>query len=171
MARLRRRLDHRQMVPIGEDLAAPPALAIPQCGVDVPRGRDHESLHPAGERCLVLGLDQQVHVVALQADMNDPEPFAQRRGDRGIAHRLVHRTPAQAADHRHDPHHDVQRMVRFECGSSIVPFPGPRALGLSSCSTPLAAAPEQLPLNMSLPVLLRLRRHDLLISIVIPTVN
>src|ERR1044071_6328263 len=59
VTRLRRRLDHRQVIPIGEHLVAPPALAISPRRVDVPRGRD-----------------QQVYMAALQADVYDPEPLA-----------------------------------------------------------------------------------------------
>jgi hypothetical protein len=107
VARPRRRGDHLDVISIGEHLAPPPALAISQRGVDVPRCGDLEALHPAGERGLVVGLDQHVHMSSLQADVDDPEPLAQRRRDRRIAHGLVQLAPPQAAHRRRDPHHDV----------------------------------------------------------------
>jgi hypothetical protein len=47
----------------------------------VPGRRDQKPLHPAGQRGLVLGLDDQVHVGALERDVDDAEPLAQRGRD------------------------------------------------------------------------------------------
>jgi hypothetical protein len=62
-------------------------------------------------------------------------------------------------------------MVRLERWPRVVPFPGTHAVRLSSCSTPLAAAPEQLLLHVPLPVALSLRRHGSFITIAALTVN
>jgi hypothetical protein len=147
------------VIPVGEHAAVAPLSAVTQRGVDVPRRRDQEALHAASERSRVISLDDHVHVRALQRDVYDPEPLAQRRGDRRCAHGLVHRAPPQAAHLRHDPHHDVQRVVRLECLPGRVPLSGAYALWLPSCTAPLAAPPEQLLLDMPLARSLRLRRH------------
>jgi hypothetical protein len=159
MPRSRRRRDHLEVVAVREHLAAAPLHAVSERGVDVPGRGDLEALHPAGKRSLVLGLDEHMHVGTLQADVHDPKPLAQRRGDRGVAHRLVQLAPPQAADRRRDPHHDVQRVIRLELRPRLVPFPRARTSGLSPGAAPLAAAPEQLLLDVSpVPRALRLRR-------------
>src|SRR5262245_39576387 len=83
------RLYHFDVIAIGKYLAAAPPRASSQCRIDVPRRRDREALHSASEGRLVLSLDKHVDVVPLQADVDDPEPLAQRGGDRRLAHRLV----------------------------------------------------------------------------------
>jgi hypothetical protein len=55
----------------------------------------------------VIGLDEQMNMRALQTDVHDPELLAQRRRDRGVAQRLVHRASPQAPDLRRNSHHDV----------------------------------------------------------------
>jgi hypothetical protein len=85
MPRLRGRRDDLHVIAVVEHLASPPPLALPERPIDVLRGRDHEPLHTLRERCLVLGLDDHVHVIPLQADVHDPEPLAHRRCDRGLA--------------------------------------------------------------------------------------
>jgi hypothetical protein len=106
-----------------------------------------------------------VNVGALQRDVNDPKPLAQRRRDRGLAQRLVHRASPQATDLRRDPHHDVQRVIRLELRPRLVPFPGTRAPGLPSSTAPLAAPPEQLLLTSPLRLSLRPRRpHALIVT-------
>ena len=76
VARSRGRRDHLDVVAIGEHPAAAPARTAPERGVDVPRRRDQEPLHPTGKRGLVIGLDKQVNMRSLQADVYDPEPLA-----------------------------------------------------------------------------------------------
>jgi hypothetical protein len=107
---------------VGSAVAAMRATA--ERGVDVPRRGDLKPLHAAGERGLVLGLDDHVDVRALQAEVDDPEPPAERRGDRGGTHRLIHRASTKAAHRRHDAHHDMQRMMRLEVGPGGVPLAG-----------------------------------------------
>src|SRR5262245_51607418 len=67
----------------------------------------------------------------LQRDVHDAKPLAQRRGDRSVAHRLVHPAPPQAPHHRRDAHHHVQRVGRFEVRPRRVPL---------ACSSPLRLA-------------------------------
>jgi hypothetical protein len=172
MTRSSRTRDHLDVITIGKHLAAAPARTLSERGVDVPRRRDCEALHPAGERHLVIGLDEQVNMRALQADVDDPEPLAQRRGDRGVAQRLVHRAPPQAPHLRRHPHHDVQRMVRLELRPRFMSLAGTCAPGLPPCTAPLAAAPKQLLLSSPPRLATRPRRpHTISITTTARPVN
>src|SRR5690348_1538074 len=102
------------MISIAEHLAAPRLGAVTERRIDVLRRGDLETLHAASERDLVLRLDKHMEVAALQADVDDTKSFAPRRGERCIAHGLVHVAPPQAAHCRHDAHRHVKRMVRLE---------------------------------------------------------
>jgi len=138
--------------------AAPPGSLAERC-VDVPRCRNLEALHSASERHPVLGLHKQVDMVSLQADMNDPDVLAKRRGDRGTAHRLVQRAAPETADLRHDTHHDVQRLIRLEVGPPAVPLPGARTARFSPGAAPLATTPKQRLLDVLLAPSPALRCH------------
>ena len=174
LARLRGRPDHLHVIAIGEHLAAAAPRAIAQRGVDVPGRRDRETLHPEAMRHLVLGLDHQVHVRALQRDVNDAEPLAKRCGDGGVAQRLIHLASPQASDLRCHSHHHVQCVIRLEVRSGLMAFAGSRTLGLASGTAPLPTTAEQILLDMPLPwkAPLRLRRrHGWLIIMHTPHVN
>ena len=95
MACLPRRGDDLGVVAVREHRAPAPQarLALADRRVEVLGGRDLEALHAPGQRQLVIGLDQQVHVRALDAELHDAEVLAQRRGQRGLAERLVHAPP------------------------------------------------------------------------------
>ncbi|HEY6180260.1 MAG TPA: hypothetical protein VIX73_37720 [Kofleriaceae bacterium] len=108
-------------------------------------------------------------MIALQADMNDPESLAQRCRDRRLAHRLVHRTPPKTADGGHHAHHHVERMIRLELRPRLVALPGATPRRLSTSAASPATAPEQLLLHMPLPS--RLRRHGDILIMRIPIVN
>jgi hypothetical protein len=146
--RLRGRRDHLDVIAIREHLAAARPSAVAERSVDVTRRRDRKALHPAGERGLVLGLDDQVHVVALQRDVDDTEPLTQRSRDRGIVHRLVHPAAPQAAHRRSDPHHHVQRVIRLEVRPRPVPLARPWPLRLATSAAALATPTEQRLLHM-----------------------
>jgi len=146
------------VIAIGEHAAAPRLRVATKRLVDVLRRGDREALHAARERRFVLGLDEHVDVLSLQADMDDAQPFAPRRGDRCRADRLVHVAAAQAPDCRADTHHDMQRMVRLEIRARLMPLAGANPARLSSGTSPLAAAAKQRLLDM--PLALRHRRHD-----------
>src|SRR5262245_60498446 len=51
---------------------------------------------------------------ALDAEVHDPESLSQRRGDRGIAHGLVHASPPHATDGWHHAHDDMERVMRLD---------------------------------------------------------
>src|SRR5262245_19753335 len=87
VARAPRRGDHFQMIAVCEHRASTATVLVTaEYRVDVPRDRDLESLEPAREGFLVCRLDQQVHMVALQAEMDDPDALTDRGDDRGLAH-------------------------------------------------------------------------------------
>jgi hypothetical protein len=100
-------------------------------------GRDLEALHPRRQGDLSVGLDDEVEVRALDAEVDDPEVLAARRGERRLADRLVGEPAAQVADVPDDAQHDVDRMPRGELGPYLVRRPGPR-LALAT-RAPLAA--------------------------------
>src|SRR5213078_4277299 len=54
---------------------------------------------------------EQVDVVALDAEVDDPEVLAQRGGERRFADRLVHAATAQVADRADDPQHHVHGVA------------------------------------------------------------
>ena len=128
------------VVAVGKDLASPPSCPVAKRRIDMSRCRDLEPLHPARERVLAVGLDQHVHVVSLQADMNDPESLAQRGGDGRMAYRLVQLPAPQATDRRHHAQHDVQRVIGLELRPPCVTHASARAFGLPSGAAPLASA-------------------------------
>ncbi|HEY6176140.1 MAG TPA: hypothetical protein VIX73_16915 [Kofleriaceae bacterium] len=158
------------MIAIGKHLAAPTVFTFSERRVDVLRRRNLEALHAASERRLVLGFDEHVDVVPLQADVNDTKPLAPRRRDRRLAQSLVHRASPQAAYRRYDANSDVQRVIRLELWPRVVALPGARPARLPSGTTPLAAVPEQLLLDMPLAIRFR-RRHELTIMMDEQSVN
>ena len=172
MTRLRGRRDHLDVIAVREHLASPPLPGGAERGVDVTRRRDLEALHPAGERALVLGLDEQVDVGALQRDVHDAKPLAQGRRDRRVAHRLVHPAPPQAAYRRRDPQHHVERVVRLEVRPGRMALEGARPLRPATRAAALATAAEQVARDMPLPPTCRRRRpHDQRIRTAVSVVN
>jgi hypothetical protein len=80
-----------------------------------------------------------MQVVALDAEVHDPEVLAPRGGQRGLANRLVGRAAAQTAEGSNHAQDDVHRMPRLQLGTHLVRRTGTRPLGLST--GPLAARP------------------------------
>jgi hypothetical protein len=139
------------VVSIDEHLAAPPATSVAQRRIDIPRGRDLESLHAPRKRELVLGLDQQVHVRALDTDVHDPELLALRRREGRVADGLVHVSSSQIPDDGNDTEHDMQRLLRADLRALLMRRAGPRPDRLAPCALALPAASEQLLLDMPPP--------------------
>jgi hypothetical protein len=162
IARTPRGCDRLCEIAICKDAAAPaPISALAQLCIDMPGGRDLEALEAARERLLALGLDQKVDVIALQADVHDPDAFAQRRHDRRLAERLVHVAPAQASDGRNNTQHDVERMPQLDLGPLAVWRARSVALRLAACTPAFAAVLEQLLLNVSLAIPSRSGHRDI----------
>jgi hypothetical protein len=68
-----------------------PALA--DRSVEVLGGRNLESLHPRRQRGLVIGFDDQVHVVVLDAEVHDAKVFATSGRERGLANCAIDAAP------------------------------------------------------------------------------
>jgi len=56
-----------RVITVGKDLPAPPELAIDGFG-----DANREPLHPARQATLVLRLEQQVNVIALDRELHEP---------------------------------------------------------------------------------------------------
>ena len=114
MTGLGRRRDDLGVVAVGEYRTPPPGArpALADRRVEVLGRRDLEALHPGRERALVVGFDEQMQVVALDAQVHDPEVLTPRRGQRRLANCLVRRSAAQVADRRHDAQHHMHGMPR-----------------------------------------------------------
>src|SRR5262249_30999463 len=91
-----------------------PGLALADCRVEVLGRRDLEALHPGREGLLVVSLDEQMQVIALDAEMNDPEAFSPGGRERGFADRLVGAAATQIANRADHAQHDVNRVARVE---------------------------------------------------------
>src|SRR5579872_1613779 len=110
------------MIAIGEHDTATTRtrLALADRRVEVLGRRDLEALHPPRQRAAVVRLDDQMHVRALDAEVDNMEVVAPRGGERGLADRLVDAAPAQVADGADDPQCDVNGIPRMEERSLLV---------------------------------------------------
>ena len=126
--------------------------------VDVPRRRDQEPLHPVRQRAPVLGLDDQVQVRALHAQVHDPERLELQHRERRLADRQIHVARAQRADARHHARHDMHRLARAQLRPALVPLARPRPLRRSPGARALAAVGAE-P-HRGLDVSLAFPRHD-----------
>src|SRR5262245_35911302 len=99
------------MVAVREHSATTPRAGPPLAdrGVEVLRGRDLKPLHARCERTLVVRLDDQVHVIVLDAEVADSEVFAARGGQRGLADRLIDAPTTQIADSADRAQRDMHR--------------------------------------------------------------
>ena len=95
---------------------------------------------PRGERVLVVGLDDQMHVRALEAEVHDAKVFAQRGRQRGLADRLPDAAAAQAADRADRAEHDVHRVPRMQERPLLVRLARSLALRRPAGTAPLATA-------------------------------
>jgi hypothetical protein len=91
--------------------AARPRSILADRRVEVLGGGDLESLHPRSQRALVLGLDEQVHVRALNAEVDDPEVLAPGGRQRGLPDRVIDAAATQVADRADRTQHDMHRIA------------------------------------------------------------
>jgi hypothetical protein len=130
------------MITIGEHRAPPPrpGLALADRRVEVFRGRDLKPLHPRRQRALVIGLDEQVHVRALDAEVHDPEVLAPSGRERSFADRSVRESAAQISDRTDDPQDNMHRIPGRKLGPRLVRRARPTALGFAASAAPLTTA-------------------------------
>jgi hypothetical protein len=148
------------VIAIHEHLAATPAISIAERSIDIPCGRDLESLHASSERLLVLRLGQHVNMRTLDADVNDPDPLAHRRRDGRVTNCAVQLGSTKATDLGQHAQHDVQHVPRLDLRPPLVSGPRTRTRRLASGTSALAAPPEQLLLYVPLARRFRpVRRH------------
>ena len=131
MARLRWGCDDLGVVAIREH--GPPArwpgLALADRCVQVLGSGDLETLHPFRERPAVIGLDQQMDVVVLDAEVNDPEVVPTRGDQRRLANGLIGTPPTQSADGIDRAKNDVNRVPRVQIRSLRMGEPARAPLG------------------------------------------
>jgi len=128
-------------------------------------------LHAARKRLVVRGLGEEVDVVGLDGDVDDPESLAQCRGDRRIAQGLVQLATSQVADSRVDTQDHVQGVAGLDRRSLLVRRAGTGALRLASGTLALAAVAEELLLDMPLAAPLRHPLHAIVIATLRGSVN
>lgn len=94
------------MVSIAEDATA----AAPHHRVDAPREADAEALHATRERRLVARLDDHVHVVALNREVDDAELAARAFGAEGVSDAREAALTPEVPDLRVHAERDVERL-------------------------------------------------------------
>jgi len=114
--------DDALVVAVGED----PAAAAERL-VDGPGHPDLEALDAPRERAPVVRLHEEVDVLALDAEVDDPEDFGRVLGfaehppeDEAAADRAPERAPAQAGQAARDAERDVDREAGGEAGAGAV---------------------------------------------------
>ncbi|HEY1552857.1 MAG TPA: hypothetical protein VGG28_33740 [Kofleriaceae bacterium] len=135
-AHLARRRQHRRVIAIAEH-ASPPA----DRAIDELCRRDQEALHPLRERDIARGLDDQVKVSALDAEVDDANALVFRERDGRVANARVELTPPQCPDPRDDARDDVDRRSSRKHQTLLVPFARPIVRAWPSGAAARAAAP------------------------------
>jgi hypothetical protein len=107
---------------------------------------------PPSPRCfqgaLVIGLDEQVDVVVLDAQLHDAEVLAASRRQRGLANGLVDTSAAKLADRCDHAQRDMHGIAGVQEWPLLVRRTRPRALRRTPGTTALTAARrEQLLLH------------------------
>jgi len=96
--------DGEREVAVGEDVAD---SATPEA-IERLRDADHQALHAAGELAAVVGLDDQVQVVLLDAELDQAEAGLGLAGAEGALEDSVGLRRAQPRQPVADPEHDVR---------------------------------------------------------------
>ena len=84
--------------------------AVPEPRIEPLRRRDQQALHAFAERAFVVGLDDEVDMRSLNAEMDDAEIRARQRRLQRAANRSIASPPAQSPDLRRDSHGDTNRL-------------------------------------------------------------
>jgi hypothetical protein len=122
------------MEAIGPDRSMPAHGAI-----DRPRHANCEAPHAGRQPRGRIGFDQDVHVLGLHAEMQNPEAVV-RRGRERILHRDEHALAPQRRQSCAPSHRDVHRMSRVVDGArpmaDAAPTRGRLAPGATSATAP-----------------------------------
>ena len=118
MPGLGRRLDDLGVVAVRKHRASTtlPRSILADRSIEVLGRRDLKALHSRRQRALVVGLDEQMQMIALDAEVHDPEVLASRGRQRRLAHCFVCRAAAQVVDVTHDAQDHVHRVPRLQLG-------------------------------------------------------
>ncbi len=119
---------------------APHATASAERSIYRPRHPDREAANAAAQRPAVGGLADQVDVIVLDAEFQDPEPVAGRDGETP-AKLDEHTVGAQAADRLRGAQRDEHGMGGMVDWSYDVRDAGTSSRGALSASTAATAAP------------------------------
>src|SRR5512132_4313039 len=131
---LLRRGHRAREVPVEEHLPRAPNPTVDAAG-----DATGEALHAPREGRLVLGLDDEVQVIALHGVVHEPERLTRGRGERAAEHRveLAIAQPRHVLQHAQD---DVHRMMALVIAPQLVALAA-RDHGLAAGTLALAAAP------------------------------
>jgi len=114
--------------PTPDPPASTPVPVRTERRVDMPRRGDLEALHAASERYLVVGLDEQVHMGPLDAEVHDAKLRPTGHGARRSTDRSVDLGPPQVAHLWCCAQHHVQRILGVDLGPRLVPRARPRSI-------------------------------------------
>ena len=153
MARLRRRRDDLGVIAVREHRSSPPwpRLSFADGCIEVLGRRDLEALHADSERALVIGLDQQMDVIVLDAQLHDAEVLAARRRQRGLSNRLVGTAATKLPDRRDHAQRDVHGIPGVQERALLVRRARPLALRRTTGAAALTAARREQLLLHGLP--------------------
>src|SRR3569623_96580 len=119
--------------PLRQLARLPPARGARTAGrdrdVDTARGADLKCLHPAREGHPIVRLDQQVQMVALDAEVHDPAVRALADRERGPADRAIDIGVADPTELLGDAERDEHRLRRLELGPDLVALARTATLG------------------------------------------
>jgi hypothetical protein len=118
-----RRAERPGVEAIGEDGPAP----VPE-SMERPSDSDEQRLHPARQRASIAGLGDQVDMVRLQGEVDQPEAEALAGGRERTRDRSSHRLPPQAGKVLVQPHGRMDRMRAAERRPRYVRYARGRAV-------------------------------------------
>src|SRR5690606_17040311 len=132
--------------------AATAAGAVDVDLIEAARRGDLERLHAARECALRVGLEHEVHVVGLDARMNDAEVRAREHDEERLAKRAVGVAAAHAANVGCDAQRDEDSLVRSNLAALAVRLALALVDLLAACALALAApgAEHELLLDVTL---------------------
>jgi hypothetical protein len=131
----------------------PDGAPATDAAVDGPRAANGQTLNSAPQHRRCVGFDNQVNVIDLNGEVNDPKRRAARRGERG-AQPWVNPWRSQRCDPVMSAERDVDGMAHVVSRSTPVRYSGAAADGL-----PTGAVAPTAPLRRLWQIELALARH------------